>query len=179
MNDRLGSAYLFSAEFQPVAGLLIHSLTFRSTLRLLIRCEFYIRAGVAPMLRSILVVSRDQRLLDTRVLVLKSNGYSTVGATSIDDALKLAKTVQPSVGIVCHTLPELERSIFVNALIRVCPNIFIMRLHEGEVNPHRLVADCELFFAPKDAARQMRANPSDGFSSNPEDGQSTDTTIVQ
>jgi hypothetical protein len=110
----LSSGYLFSAEFQPVAGLLIHSLPFRSTLRLLIRCEFYIRVGVVPMLRSILIVSRDQRLLDTRVLVLKSSGYSTVGTTSIDNALKLVKSVQPSVGIVCHTLPELEQSIFVN-----------------------------------------------------------------
>ena len=158
---------------------MIHSFTFRSTLRLLIRCEFYIRAGVAPMLRSILIVSRDQRLLDTRVLVLKSSGYAAVGATSIDNALKLAKTVQPSVGIVCHTLPELERSMFANALIRICPNIFIMRLHEGEVNPHRLVADCELFFTPKDVAKHMRAKLSNGFSSNPQNGQLTDTTIVQ
>jgi hypothetical protein len=131
------------------------------------------------MLRSILIVSRDQRLLDTRVLVLKSSGYSTVGTTSIDDALKLATAVQPSVAIVCHTLPESEQAIFVNALICVCPNIFIMRLHEGEVNPHRLVADCELFFTPKDVAKHMRAKLSNGFSSNPQNGQLTDTTIVQ
>jgi len=56
----------------------------------------------------------------------------------------------------------------VDALIRVCPNIFIMRLREGEVNPHSLVADCELCFAPQDAAERTLANPSNGVSSSPE-----------
>ena len=61
--------------------------TFRNTLRLLIRCEFYIRVGVAPVLRSILILSTDQGLLATRVLVLKSSGFTAVGATRIDVAL--------------------------------------------------------------------------------------------
>jgi ActR/RegA family two-component response regulator len=85
------------------------------------------------MLRSILIVSWDQTLLDTRVLVLRSRGLAALGAESIDDALTLAKSVQPSVGIICHTLSESEQSTFLDALIRVCPNIFIMRLRQGEV----------------------------------------------
>jgi hypothetical protein len=164
MNLRLGPAYQFSAEFQPVAGLLIHSPMFRSTLRLLIRCDFYIRAGVAPMLRSILIVSMDQYLLNSRVLVLKSRGFDAVGATSIDGALKLAKSERPSLGIICHTLSGSEQSMFVDALIRICPKILFMRLREGEVNPDRLVADCELFFAPHDEAMHKQANSCDGFS---------------
>jgi hypothetical protein len=109
------------------------------------------------MLRSFLILSMDQGLLATRVLVLRSSGFTAVGATRIGVALKLAKSVQPSVGIICHTLSASEQSMFVDALIRVCPNIFIMRLRQGEVNPHRLVADCELCFAPQDAAERTLA----------------------
>jgi len=179
MNDRLGSAYLFSAEFQPVTGLLIHSPTFRSAQRLLIRCDFYIRAGVAPMLRSILVVSTDHNLLDTRVVVLNSRGFDAVGAISIDDALKLAKSVQPSLGIICHTLSESEQSVFVNAVVRMCPKILIMRLRQGEVNPECLVADCELFFAAHYAAKHKQPSLCDGPWSSPESGRSPDSTSVQ
>ena len=62
----------------------------------------------APILRSILILSMDQGLLATRVLVLKSSGFTAVGVTRIDVALKLAKAVQPSVGIICHTLSASE-----------------------------------------------------------------------
>ena len=69
--------------------------------------------------------------------------------------------------------------MFVDALIHVCPNIFIMRPREGEVNPHRLVADCEQCFAPQDAAERTLANLSDVFSSSSENGQSPEATTVQ
>ena len=105
------------------------------------------------MLRSILIVSMDQSLLVTRVLILKSRGFTVVGATSVDGAVKLAKSVHPSVGIICHTLSESERSTFANILLRVCPNVAIMQLRKGDVSPLQLVADCELFFAPKHSVK--------------------------
>jgi hypothetical protein len=131
------------------------------------------------MLRSILIVSSDQTLLDTRVLVLKSTGFTVMSATGIDVALNLARSVHPHLVIVCHTLSELEQSLFSSALLQACPDAFILHLREGEVNPCRLVADCELFFARKDPAKRMRANPSDGYPSNPDTGQSTNASIVQ
>jgi hypothetical protein len=101
----------------------------------------------------------DQGLLDTRVLILKSRGFAVVGATSVDEAVKLATSVHPSVGIICHTLSESERSMFANILLQICPNVIIMQLRKGDVSPHHLVADCELCFAPKDSVESLRGNP--------------------
>jgi hypothetical protein len=131
------------------------------------------------MLRSILIVSWDQRLLDTRVLVLNSRGFAVVGTTSVDEALKIANSAQPHLVIVCQTLSEPEQSLFLNALPRVCPSAFILRLHGGEVAPYRLFADCERYFAPMDSAIEGRTGESQRLPSRLEDEQHPDPTILQ
>jgi hypothetical protein len=116
------------------------------------------------MLRSLLVVSRDESLLNSRLLVLGLRGFPAVGTTSIDEALKTAKSTNPAVVIICHTFSLFEQSRFVTNLRRVCPTAVVMRLKIGEVAPEHLIADCELCFMPTDLSEEFLANAAAGLS---------------
>lgn len=116
------------------------------------------------MLRSLLVVSKDVNLLNTRVLVLAIRGFPAVGWASIDEALEIAESTNPARVIICHTFSLFEQSLFVTNLRRVCPTALVMRLKIGEVAPEHLIADCELCFVPTDPSEDILTNASAGLS---------------
>jgi hypothetical protein len=116
------------------------------------------------MLRSLLVVSGDDGLLNSRLLVLGLRGFPAFGTTSIDEALKTAKSTNPAVVIICHTFSLFEQARFVTNLRRMCPTAVVIRLKIGEVAPEHLIADCELCFVPTDLSEDIFANASAGLS---------------
>ena len=117
-----------------------------------------------PMLRPLLIVSRDEHLLKTRGLILGVRGFFTVGTTSIDEALEIAKSHKPAVVILCHTYSGSEQWQFVTRLRSVCPTAVVLRLKVGEVDPEHLIADCELCFMPIDPSENLQTNSSSGLS---------------
>ena len=72
---------------------------------------------------SILVLGRDQRLLETRSWVLEQAGYRVVQATELAEAEALTKAEPVTVAVLCHTLSVEECRAALEALPRLRPRI--------------------------------------------------------
>jgi DNA-binding response OmpR family regulator len=63
-----------------------------------------------------LAVGRDPALLETRTLVLQSDGYKVISAYSVRQALEQLEAVEPDVVILCHSLPAQHRERLTDAV---------------------------------------------------------------
>jgi hypothetical protein len=95
------------------------------------------------MSKTILLVSRDEGLLNTRALILEAAGYRTIKTGSVTSAIQLAVGCQMS--IIGHTFTSDEHRDFVERVHETNPSIFILCLRIGLTQPQTLldtIADC-------------------------------------
>jgi hypothetical protein len=95
------------------------------------------------MSKTIMLVSGDEGLLNTRALILETAGYRTIKTGSLTSAIQLAVGCQMS--IIGHTFTSDEHRDFVERVHETNPRIFILSLRNGLTQPQTLldtVADC-------------------------------------
>ena len=82
--------------------------------------------------KSILTISRDQRLQSTRTLILEGAGYSVSAALNDDAAVAfVAAPNKLSLVLMCHSVPESSRVLLVNKIKALNPKLPILMLYNG------------------------------------------------
>jgi hypothetical protein len=95
------------------------------------------------MPKTILLLSRDENLQNSRALVLEGAGYRTIKTSSLTSALQLSSHCQMS--IIGHTFSSIEQADFVDRVHEGNPSVFVLCLHFGLTQPRALltaVANC-------------------------------------
>lgn len=103
------------------------------------------------MYKTTLLVSRDERLQETRAVVLRKGGYHTMSSTNMTSALQLAGRCQMS--IIGHTFTPNEQDEFIDRVYESSPSVYRVCLHFSLTQPQELlkvVGDC---FAGQPGAR--------------------------
>lgn len=82
--------------------------------------------------KSILTISRDQVLQNTRTLVLQNAGYQVSAATNDREAVAFVDAPNTiSLVLMCHSVPETSRVFLVNKIKELKPNLPILMLYNG------------------------------------------------
>jgi len=82
--------------------------------------------------QSILTISRNRILQQTRTLILEQAGYSVSAAHSDEEALRFLEASEPyGLVLVCHSVPEASRVRLVNAMKAKFPSMPILMLYNG------------------------------------------------
>ena len=86
---------------------------------------------MAPQ-KSILTISRDKELQQTRTLVLEHSGFRVVAVLNDSDALASIDS-EPRFDLVllCHTVPETSRVLLADKIKELHPSWPIMVLYNG------------------------------------------------
>jgi hypothetical protein len=95
------------------------------------------------MPKTILLVSRDKNLQNSRALVLEGVGYRTVKTGSLTSAVQLSSHCQMS--IIGHTFSPEEQDDFTDRVHEGNPSVFVLCLRFGLTQPGALltaVANC-------------------------------------
>jgi hypothetical protein len=95
------------------------------------------------MPKTILLLSRDQNLQNSRALVLEGAGYRTIKTGSLTSAVQLSAHCQMS--IIGHTFSPEEQHDFIDQVHEGNPNVFVLCLRFGLTHPRALlsaVGDC-------------------------------------
>jgi len=82
--------------------------------------------------KSILTISRDQVLQDTRTLILEREGYKVSAARNDKEAVGFVES-DKSIRLVllCHSVPESSRIALVNRIKALRPKLPILMLYNG------------------------------------------------
>lgn len=89
------------------------------------------------MYKTILLVSRDERLQETRALVLRQGGYHTMSTNNMTSALQLARRCQ--ISIIGHTFTSNEQDEFIDRVHESNPGIFLICLRFSLTQPQELL----------------------------------------
>ena len=95
------------------------------------------------MPKTILLVSRDEKLQKSGALVLEGAGYRTMKTGSLISAVQLSSHCQMS--IIGHTFSPEEQDEFVERVHEGNPSVFVLCLRFGLTQPRALlsaVANC-------------------------------------
>lgn len=95
------------------------------------------------MQKTILLVSRDESLQNTRALILEAVGYRTIKTGSLTSAVQLSGHCQMS--IIGHTFNSAEQDDFIDQVHEGDSSVFVLCLRFGLTNPQALltaVNDC-------------------------------------
>ena len=95
------------------------------------------------MNKTILLVSRDQNLQNSRSLVLEAAGFRTIKTGSLTSAVQLSSHCQMS--IIGHTFSPEEQDNFIERVHEGNPSVFVLCLRFGLTQPRALltaVANC-------------------------------------
>lgn len=95
------------------------------------------------MPKTILLISRDENLQNSRALVLEAAGYRTIKTGSLISAVQLSSHCQMSV--IGHTFTPEEQDDFIDRVHEGNPSVFVLCLRFGLTQPHALltaVANC-------------------------------------
>jgi hypothetical protein len=106
----------------------------------------------------ILVISRDRSLMNTRRLVLHSDGYQILTTTNLIVAISLSRECH--MAIICHTFTFQEQCDLIERMHEINPGISILCLSYGILHPERfleLVAAC--FNAHPGSCKTWRIGP--------------------
>ena len=81
---------------------------------------------------SILTISRDRPLQNTRTMVLERAGYTVSAALTDKDAVAFVKSPN-TIGLVlmCHSVPEASRISLVSRIKELKPKLPILMLYNG------------------------------------------------
>jgi hypothetical protein len=94
------------------------------------------------MPKTILLLSRDENLQNSRALVLEGAGYRTIKTSSLTSALQLSSHCQMS--IIGHTFSSIEQDDFVDRVHEGNPSVFVLCLRFGLTQPRALDCCCKL-----------------------------------
>jgi hypothetical protein len=95
------------------------------------------------MPRTILLVSREPDLQNSRALILERAGYRTIKTGSITSAAQLSSHCQMS--IIGHTFSPDEQDDFIDRVHEGNPSVFVLCLRFASTQPRALltaVANC-------------------------------------
>jgi DNA-binding response OmpR family regulator len=82
--------------------------------------------------RSILAISRDKALLNTRTFILQQAGYHVSAAHTDDEAVRFVEASNAySLVLLCHSVPEKSRLFLVDRLKELQPSLPILMLYNG------------------------------------------------
>jgi CheY-like chemotaxis protein len=81
---------------------------------------------------SILTISRDPSLQNTRTLILERAGYSVSAALNDKDALGFVEAPNTiDLVLMCHSVPEASRHFLVTRIKELRPKLPILMLYNG------------------------------------------------
>jgi DNA-binding NtrC family response regulator len=82
--------------------------------------------------KSILIISRDRILQQTRRLILERAGYHVSSAHTEDEAIRFAEDSNAwNLVLLCHTVPEKSRLFLVGKLKELQPTLPILMLYNS------------------------------------------------
>lgn len=83
-------------------------------------------------LTSILTISRDRPLQNTRTMLLEHAGYTVSAALTDKEAVAFVEAPNTiSLVLMCHSVPEASRISLVNRIKELKPNLPILMLYNG------------------------------------------------
>ena len=83
-------------------------------------------------IKSILTISRDQMLQQTRTLILRGAGFHVLPATSDEEAIALLKAPNTfELVLLCHSVPESSRLQLVDIAKEFHPGLPILMVYNG------------------------------------------------
>jgi len=81
---------------------------------------------------SILTVSRDRVLQETRTIILERAGYSVSAALNDKDAVGFVEAPNDiKLVLMCHSVPEASRKLLVTRIKELKPTLPILMLYNG------------------------------------------------
>lgn len=81
---------------------------------------------------SILTISRDRPLQETRTLILQHAGYQVAAALNDEDAIKFVENENAiNLVLLCHSVPETSRVVLVTRIKKLKPTLPILMLYNG------------------------------------------------
>src|ERR1700742_915115 len=89
------------------------------------------------MPKTILLLSRDENLQNSRALILEAVGYRTIKTGSLISAVQLSSHCQMS--IVGHTFSVDEQDDFIDQVHEGNPSVFVLCLRFGLTNSRALL----------------------------------------
>jgi DNA-binding response OmpR family regulator len=82
--------------------------------------------------KSILIISRDRVLQQTRKLILEHSGYHVSDVHSDEEAIKAVESSIPyMLVLLCHTVPERSRLFLVGRIRELQPKLPILMLYNS------------------------------------------------
>jgi DNA-binding NtrC family response regulator len=96
-------------------------------------------------MRCVLLLSCDRNLLYTREQILQRAGYSTISDTDLARGLQIAQERQPALVVIGHSFHETEQLRFVEHLHETYPEIRVILLRYGLIEPVVLIEMCRSF----------------------------------
>jgi CheY-like chemotaxis protein len=82
--------------------------------------------------KSILIISRDKALRNTRTFLLERAGYHVSAARTDDEAVRFVETSHAySLALLCHSVPEKSRLFLVDRLKELQPSLPILMLYNS------------------------------------------------
>jgi DNA-binding response OmpR family regulator len=103
-----------------------------------------------------LAVGRDPALLETRNLVLQSDGYKVISAHSVQNALEQLSAVEPDVVILCHSVPSKQRERLADAARHLNPKTRVV-IVGAEFSEDATLVDAAIDTEPERMLRQLAA----------------------
>jgi hypothetical protein len=97
------------------------------------------------MPKTILLLSRDEDLQNSRALILEAVGYRTIKTGSLISAVQLSSHCQMS--IIGHTFSPDEQDDFIDQVHEGNPSVFVLCLRFGLTNPRALLTAVNNCFA--------------------------------
>jgi len=97
------------------------------------------------MPKTILLLSRDENLQNSRALILEAVGYRTIKTGSLISAVQLSSHCQMS--IVGHTFSVDEQDDFIDQVHEGNPSVFVLCLRFGLTIPRALLTAVNNCFA--------------------------------
>jgi DNA-binding NtrC family response regulator len=81
---------------------------------------------------SILTISRDQSLQNTRTIILEQAGYTVSAALNDKDAVGFVEAINTlNLVLMCHSVPEASRISLVTRIKELRPKLPILMLYNG------------------------------------------------
>lgn len=97
-----------------------------------------------PTASSILTISRDRVLQQTRTIILERAGYSVSAALNDRDAIGFVETTDDiRLVLMCHSVPEASRMFLVTRIKELKPTLPILMLYNG-YDPTQAMVDGSL-----------------------------------
>lgn len=81
--------------------------------------------------KSILTISRNKVLQDTRTIILQRAGYQVSAAHSDDEATRFVEENPYNLVLLCHSVPESSRIFLAKKLKELQPKMPILMLYNG------------------------------------------------